>query len=435
MIMSRVLLLATTTGYQTRAFGEAAEQLGIELVFATDRCHMIEDPWQDGAIPIRFHDEDLSVAAVLDSLRFRPIDGILTVGDRPTVIAARVAERLGLPGHPPAAAEVARDKERTRARLRDAGLPVPSFVASPLYADPAALVPSLNFPCVLKPVALSGSRGVMRADNIEQFFAAFARLQALMRQPEIRAEQNEAHERVLMEGFIPGREFALEGLLYQSGLTVLALFDKPDPLDGPFFEETIYLTPSSVDADIQARLTETVARAAAAIGLRHGPIHAECRMNDDGIFVLEVAARPIGGLCGRALRFEKRGRESFPGDPPISLEELLLRHSLGESADKWGRESLASGVMMIPIPHRGVFRGVDGVDEARTVAGIDDIRITAKTDQLIIPLPEGASYLGFIFARGGRPGEVDGALRAAHARLRFSIDAEIPVVSYNHSHG
>jgi ATP-grasp domain-containing protein/L-aminoacid ligase-like protein len=433
--MSRILILATTTGYQTRSFGEAAERLGVELVFATDRCHVIDDPWQDGAIPIRFHDEDYSVRTLLDSVRFRPIDGVLAVGDRPTVIAARVAERLGLPGHPPSAAEVARDKERTRARLRDAGLPGPWFVPSPLYADPSALVTKVDFPCVIKPVALSGSRGVMRADNVQQFFAAYARLQTLMRQPEIRAEQDEAHERLLIEGFIAGREFALEGVLHHCGLTVLALFDKPDPLDGPFFEETIYVTPSWLDADTQARVTETVARAAAAIGLTHGPIHAECRVNSQGVFVLEVAARPIGGLCARALRFEKRGRESFAADPPISLEELLLRHSLGESPEKWGRESVASGVMMIPIPRRGIFRHVDGLEEARAVAGIDDIRMTAKADQLLVPLPEGASYLGFIFARADRPGDVDRALRAAHSLLRFAIDSEVPVLRYNYSNG
>jgi len=283
----------------------------------------------------------------------------------------------------------------------------------------------------------------MRVDNVEQFLAACARLQTLMRQPEIRAEQDEAHERLLIEGFIAGREFALEGVLHHGGLTVLALFDKPDPLDGPFFEETIYVTPSWLDADTQARVTETVARAAAAIGLTHGPIHAECRVNNQGVFVLEVAARPIGGLCARALRFVygdpspvqvHGGRVSVPS-APISLEELLLRHALGESPEKWGRESAASGVMMIPIPRRGIFRHVDGLEEARAVAGIDEIRVTAKADQLLVPLPEGASYLGFIFARADRPGDVDRALRAAHGLLRFAIDSEVPVLRYNHSHG
>jgi hypothetical protein len=211
----------------------------------------------------------------------------------------------------------------------------------------------------------------------------------------------------------------------------LALFDKPDPLDGPFFEETIYVTPSVAAPRGQEAITEAVTRAAFAIGLTHGPIHAECRVNDQGVFVLEVAARPIGGLCARALRFEK-GRPVFS---PVSLEELLLRHSLGESPEEWERESLSSGVMMIPIPHRGVFRHADGLEEARRVSGIDDIRMTAKADQLLVPLPEGSSYLGFIFARADRPGDVDRALRAAYGHLRFAIDPEIPVLRYNHSHG
>jgi biotin carboxylase len=243
----------------------------------------------------------------------------------------------------------------------------------------------LTYPCVLKPVGLSGSRGVMRADNAEGFAAAFARLQALMRQPDVLAERDEAHTTAVIEGFIPGREYALEGLLTGGRLHTLAIFDKPDPLDGPFFEETIYLTPSSANDDVQRAIIDSVGRAAAALGLRHGPIHAECRVNAEGVFVLEVAARPIGGLCARALRFQSQSA--------MSLEDLLLRHALGEDPTTYMRESQASGVMMIPIPKRGVYRRVDGVDDARGVAGVVDIQITAKPDQRLVPLPEGASYL------------------------------------------
>lgn len=433
--MPRVLLLATTTGYQTRAFGDAAARLGAELVFATDRCHLIEDPWQDQAIPIRFYDEDASVAAILAAAAARPIDGLIVAGDRPTVIGARVAERLGLPWHPPAAAGAARHKLLTRERLRDAGLPVPWFVSVALSSQLSALgEPSaighqpLTYPCVLKPVALSGSRGVMRADNAAALTAAFARLEALMRQPEVRAERNEAHATALIEGFIPGREYALEGLMHHGALRVLAIFDKPDPLDGPFFEETIYLTPSAAPAGEQRAIVDGVSRAARALGLRHGPIHAECRVNEQGVYVLEVAARPIGGLCARALRFEPEQPAPRP-QPPAPLEELLMRHALGE-APAWRREDSASGVMMIPIPKRGVFRRLDGLDEAREIEGIDDIHITAKPDQVLVPLPEGASYLGFIFARAGNPAAVERALRAAHSRLAFTID-----VHYNLAHG
>ena len=425
--MKRVLLLATTTGYQTRAFGDAASRLGVELVFATDRCHLIEDPWQDQAIPIRFHDEDASVAAILESAASRPIDGLLVVGDRPTVIGARVAARLGLPWHPPAGAEAARHKRLTRERLRDAGLPVPWFIPVALHEPSALSPPPVPYPCVVKPVALSGSRGVMRADDPAALAAACERLQALMRQPEVRAERNEAHATALVEQFIPGREYALEGLLHHGGLQVLAIFDKPDPLDGPFFEETIYLTPSAAAAEEQRAIVDGVTRAARALGLYHGPIHAECRTNADGVFVLEVAARPIGGLCARALRFQSAIRNP-PSAMSVSLEELLLRQALAEDPAPYAREPSASGVMMIPIPRRGVFRRVDGLDEARQVAGIDQIHITAKPDQLLVPLPEGASYLGFIFARAARAAAVEQALRAAHARLAFTIDVHYTLV-------
>jgi D-alanine-D-alanine ligase-like ATP-grasp enzyme len=433
--MRRVLLLATTTGYQTRAFGEAAARLGVTLVFATDRCHMIEDPWRDGAIAIRFHDEDASVEAIVDAARVAPLHGLVTVGDRPTVIAARAAERLGLSGHPPGAARVARDKQETRECLRGAGLSVPWFVPTRVDADARTLVSTLRLPCVVKPVSLSGSRGVMRADDAAQFLMAFDRLRALLQLPDIRAERNEAHQRVLVEGFIPGREFALEGLLHHGTLHVLAVFDKPDPLDGPFFEETLYVTPAAIDPEDERRVVDGVARAAAAIGLRHGPIHAECRVNEHGVFVLEVAARPIGGLCARALRFENATTRLTPETTrgePCSLEELLLRHALGESPDGWLREPRASGVMMIPIPARGVYRGVSGLGAARQVDGVDDVTITAKADQVLVPLPEGASYLGFIFAHGGASESVAQSLRAAHARLQFAIEPELRVVQSIH---
>jgi hypothetical protein len=429
--MRRVLLLATTTGYQTRAFGEAAERLGVDLVFATDRCNMLDDPWRDRAIPIRFHDELGATETIMQSTVTNPIDGVLALGDRPTVIAARVLEGLGLPGHPPLAAIVARNKRHSRERLRDAGLPVPSFVTVPISADPAAFGDDLAYPCVVKPLELSGSRGVMRVDSKAELVTAFQRLRALLESPEIRAERSGAADVAIIERFIPGREFALEGAMNDGVLHVLALFDKPDPLDGPFFEETIYVTPTAVAPAIAQAIVDAVVEAARALGLRHGPIHAECRVNDAAdagparVFVLEVAARPIGGLCARALRFTNRGD---PALPLISLEELLLRHALGEPSTEWEREAAASGVMMIPIPRRGVFRRVAGLDAARSVAGVDDVRITAQADQLLVPLPEGASYLGFIFAHGGATASVTQGLREAHARLAFSIDPDVTVL-------
>ncbi len=404
-------------------FGEAAGRLGVELVFATDRCDMLEDPWQDAAIPIRFHEEDRSVETILERARTNPIDAVLVVGDRPTTIAALVGEALGFPGHQPMAAAVARNKLLTRERLRDSDLLVPWFFSTAADADPHEIAGSISYPCVIKPLSLSGSRGVIRADDAASFVEAFVRLQALLATPEVRAERDDAHDTVLVEGFIEGWEFALEGLLHHGALNGLALFDKPDPLDGPFFEETIYVTPSTAPESMQWDIVDAVARAAAAIGLTHGPIHAECRVNDRGVFVLEVAARPIGGLCAGALRFQKPGTGH-----PISLEELLLRHALGESPDDWRREAAASGVMMIPIPRRGIYRGVEGIAAAKAVNGIDDVRVTAKPDQRLVPLPEGASYLGFIFAHGEAGADVEHALREAHGCLHFAIDPEVPMV-------
>jgi hypothetical protein len=432
--MSRVLVLATTTGYQTRAFGEAALGLGVELVFATDRCHLIEDPWLDGAIPIRFYDEDGSAAAILEAARERPIDGVIAVGDRPTVIAARIAEALGLPFHSPEAAAIARDKRLTRQYLRAAGLPVPWWIAISLHTR-LGPGPDLRYPCVLKPASLSGSRGVIRVDDPTSLVAALDRLRAIVASPDVRAERNETHDAALLEGFIPGREYALEGLMHRGALNVLAIFDKPDPLDGPFFEETIYVTPSVAPDTTRAAIVEGVARAAVALGLRHGPIHAECRVNTEGVFVLEVAARPIGGLCARALQFLIPHSQFL-----IPLEELLLRHALGEDPARYERETAASGVMMIPIPRRGVLRGVDGIEAARGIPRIVDLQITAKVDQRLLPLPEGASYLGFIFARAERAAAVEEALRAAHACLAFAIDPEFRVLDgaqmhYNRHHG
>ena len=418
----RLLLLATTTGYQIRAFGDAAARLGVELVFASDRCSELDDPWSDRAVPIRFDDVARSAASVRDALGGEPPDGLLAVGDRPAVLAARLAEAWGLPGHPPRAAEASGHKLATRLALGAAGLPAPWFAELPLAADLAVVAAGLSFPVVVKPLSQSGSRGVMRADDPAGFVAAVGRLRRLLEAPDVRHDHGAARGAALVEMFVPGREFAVEGLLEHGAFRALAIFDKPDPLDGPVFEETIYVTPSRAPVSVQEEIVKTVARAAAALGLRHGPVHAECRVNDTGVYVLEVAARPIGGLCARALRFTSRSGAL------VTFEELLVRHALGEDASGYARETAASGVMMIPVPARGVYRRVGGAERAGRVAGVTGVQITAKPDSLLLPLPEGRSYLGFLFARSGGPAEVEAALRQAHACLEFSLDPEIPVI-------
>jgi biotin carboxylase len=417
----RVLVLSTTTGYQLRSFTESAERLGIELVLGTDRCHHLEDPWRDGAIAVRFYDEDGSLASIVEAAESRPLNGVIPVGDRPTVLAARVASTLGLPGNPSEAAEASRNKKEMRRQFAARYLRTPWFLEFDGDADAAVIGRQISYPCVVKPIGLAGSRGVIRADTPEEFTGAVSRVRALLARPDVRAQRLHGADEFLVEGYIEGREYAIEGLVTAGRVRALAIFDKPDPLDGPFFEETIYVTPPALTPDDQRAMLQEVQRAVDALGLRHGPLHAECRMAPNRITMLEVAARPIGGLCSRVLRFER-------GDGVVPLEEVLLRHAVGQDVSAFEREASAAGVMMIPIPRRGLYKGVDGLDRASAVPCIEEIRITAKLDQLLEPLPEGDSYLGFIFARAGTPDEAVAALRTAHATLTFQIDPELRVI-------
>jgi biotin carboxylase len=412
--MPLVLLVAATTGYQTRSFTAAARRLGIEVLLATDRCHILEDPWRDHAIPVRF--EEPEVAA--EALSQIAVDGVIAVADRPTLVAALTAQKLGLPYHSPRAVAACRDKHRMRGTFGHAGLLVPEHFRAGLDSDPREIAARVNFPCVLKPLGLSASRGVIRANNTDEFVSAFARIRSILEQPEIRQFHEEWNEAIQIEQYIEGREFALEGLMTEGELDVLAIFDKPDPLEGPFFEETIYVTPSREPGAIQAAIADTARQAVRALGLQHGPVHAEMRVNAKGVYMLEVAARPIGGLCARALRF-RGGR---------TLEEVVILHAIGRDSKEKTLDPPALGIMMIPVPRAGVYQSVTGIEEALRTDGVDDVTITAKTGQKLVPLPEGASYAGFIFASGDCAAAVENSLRAAHSRLRFDILASLNVI-------
>ncbi|HEY1756618.1 MAG TPA: ATP-grasp domain-containing protein [Bryobacteraceae bacterium] len=400
----RVLLVASKTGYQVSEFRGAAERLDVDLVLATDRCHVLDDPWGDHAIALRFE----APLEEIEALEARgPFDGILAVGDGPALVAARCAERLGLRFHSSGAVNAANDKRRTRERFRGAGLNVPDFRIANRGDDSEGQW----FPCVLKPLRSSASRGVIRANSPAEFAAALARIHKIT-----------GDDTALVEDFIPGREFALEGIVTEGKLHTLAIFDKPDPLDGPFFEETIYLAPSREPAPIQGAIREATQQAVTALGLDFGSVHAEMRVNDGGVWMLEAAARPIGGLCSRVLRFGSgMGLE-------MTLEEVLLRHALGEDVVEAKLAPGAHGVMMIPIPSAGIYSGVEGLEPARETADIEAIEITAKEGHRLEPLPEGASYLGFLFARAPDAESVERAMRRAHACLRFNIVPALSVI-------
>jgi biotin carboxylase len=407
--LARVLLLMATRTYRARAFMHAARRLGIDVVVGSERRQALAGRTRNTTLALDFKRPDRAARSIAAVARELPFDAVVGVDDDTTLVAAHAAAALGLPHNSIESVRNSRDKYLTRRILARSGLPSPSFTRVALGSDPVRASRRVPYPCVLKPVGLSASRGVIRADNPAEFVGAFRRIDAML----------EADARggryLLVESFIPGPEVALEGLLDNGRLHVLALFDKPDPLDGPYFEETLYVTPSRLPAVSQRAIADVTARAAAALGLRHGPLHAELRLGAGGPYVVEVAARSIGGLCSNALRFGSR----------LSLEELILRHALsratGQKVVVPPREGQAAGAMMLPIPRAGVLRGVRGIREAGSVPGVDEVSITLPIGQPIVPLPEGDRYLGFVIARGDTPARAEQALREAHRRLGFVI--------------
>jgi hypothetical protein len=398
---------------------EAARQLGVELTVASERPSAFQDANPAGLITLDLPHPDRAAEQARAFARRYPLGGVVGVDDDTAVAAAAIAAALGLRGNALAAARVARDKHEQRTLLAAAGVPVPGFVLHRLDQDPNSVAERTAFPCVVKPLRLSASRGVIRADTPEQFVAAFERVRRILAEPDA-AACGEPARSILVEQFVPGTEHALEGLLIGGELRVLALFDKPDPLDGPFFEETIYLTPSRLPHSAQQQIATCAQRAAGALGLTEGPVHAELRWNERGPWLIELAARPIGGRCGAALRFGT-GDEGR-GSGWVSLEEIVIRHALAMPFRSLERETRASGVMMIPVPGAGVLREVRGVTAAGTVPLVEGVEITAHPGQVLVPWPEGARYPGFIFARGETPEAVDAALRTAHHRLEFVLD-------------
>jgi formate-dependent phosphoribosylglycinamide formyltransferase (GAR transformylase) len=420
--MLRLLVFTAKLGYQTRSFDEAAQKLGVDLLFVTDRCHQLDDPWGDRAIPVHFESPDAAAYAVLEAMSGQDVGGILALGDRPAIAASYVARGLGILYNHPAAVEACRSKLRMREVFREAGLRVPWFRALSVNPTPEPALLGISYPCVAKPLSLSASQGVVRANSREEFVAAAMRIRRLLESPEIRATREPSLDQILVEGYIPGREVAVEGLLTDGKLRILAIFDKPDPLEGPYFEETIYVTPSRHTGSQQHEIERCAVDAVRALGLSQGPVHAEFRVNEDGVWPLEVAPRPIGGLCAQALRFAPDGASQ-----PIGLEELLLRHALGLPGSDWPRERSASGVMMIPVPKSGVLEKIEGADAARGVHGITTLEITSRLHDYIAAWPEGSSYLGFLFATGNSAEEVEEAIRKAHAKLHFDLTPRLPV--------
>ena len=409
--MPRVLLLLPTTTYRSHDFLEAARRLHVDVTVASEEASAVEGLNPAGLLTMDFRDPDACVRTALAFARTNPVDAVVGVDEDTAVAAAAISGALGLPANPPEAAAAARNKGVLRSRLDAAGVPTPRSRLFLLREGPDAAAEITPYPCVLKPTILAASRGVIRANDPASFRRAWDRIAAILAQPDVAAKGGDAAHEILVEEFVPGPEVAVEGLLSDGRLEVLAVFDKPDPLDGPFFEETIYVTPSRQTAATLADLQSVTERACAALGLRHGPIHAEVRIGPAGPSVIEVAARSIGGLCSRTLRF----------GTGMSLEELLLRHALSKERDLPPRDARAAGVLMIPIPKGGRLERVSGVAEARQVPGVEDVVVSARPGQILVPLPEGSRYLGFVFSRAETAEGAERALREAHAKLDFEI--------------
>jgi biotin carboxylase len=391
----RILLLLPTSTYRAPDFVRAAAHLGVEVVVGSEQEQAMAADMGDRAVVVPLSDATAAAAVIVALDARAPIDAVVAVDDQGVLVAATAGERLGFPHNPPNAVAATRDKAAMRAALATAEVPQPAFA---MATDPGKL-PDLGYPCVVKPVDLSGSQGVIRADDAEEARAAATRVRAITGGP------------LLVEEYVPGVEVAVEGILSDGDLEVLAVFDKPDPLVGPYFEETIYVTPSRLPPATLARVADLTGRACAATGLVEGPVHAELRIDGDRMWVIEVAARSIGGLCARALRF----------GAGIALEELILRHALRMPLDGLVREQEASGVMMLPIPRAGVLREVRGQEAAHAVPGVTGLEITVPRGRRVRPLPEGDRYLGFLFARGATPAAVEASLRTAHAALTVEI--------------
>ena len=430
----RILLLLPTRTYRATDFLEAASKLDVEVVVASEEAATTADLSPRHTLVLDFSAPTVATQAILEFDDTYPLAAIVGVDDDTTLLATTASEVLGLPHNPVASAKATRNKYLLRDTLAANGVPVPAYQRFSIYDDPTEIVgvgspkrysgvgspnpdgtdTHVSFPCVIKPLSLSASRGVIRANTPAEFIEAFQRTTKLLRTLQAAPEANSQEhvsQYLLVEDYIPGIEVALEGILIGGELKTLALFDKPDPLEGPFFEETLYITPSRLSVDIQDALHNATAEAADALGLRHGPVHAELRYNDNGAHLIEIAARTIGGLCARTLRF----------GTGMSLEELVIRHAIGQPVEGLQREQQAAGVMMIPVPKAGILGEVRGKTAAHHVDGIVEVNITIPIGGEVVPLPEGARYLGFIFARAETPAAVETALREAHQQLEFVI--------------
>lgn len=404
-VNGRFLLIAQPDSYRIAPYLKAAKQMGLDVLIASRGEYSLISEVYDG-IHVDLNDIDGSLARIRQAAQIKPFAGILGSDDSTVEMAAIAASEFGLPHNPPGAARISCRKDLARAQLFRAGCAVPLHALIDLEQSLDQQANVLPWPCVVKPLNMSASRGVIRADNKIEFIAACQRIKPIV------ATSQDAFEKthVLAEEYLDGAEVAFEGFLENGRLIPLALFDKPDPLEGPYFAETLYVTPSILDGEIQARIQQRVFEACNCYGLRTGPVHAELRINETDAWILEVASRTIGGDCARVLD---------NGDD-LNLEQLTIALAMGQSIQSQTLQD-ARGVMMIPVKNGGILRRVEGLANAQNTPNIEKIEIIIREGYELIPLPEGNQYLGYIFARGDSSREVTAALRLAYSKLNFVV--------------
>ena len=429
--MPRVLLLLPTTTYRTQFFVEAAQRLGVDVTIGSEKPSTLTNLNPTALLTLRFDDPAHAARQAAEFAAKHPIDAVVPVDGQVVAVGAAICDLLGLRHNSVESIATAENKHRMRQVFEQAGVPSPEYTLCSLDDERGALANGIQYPCVIKPLTLSGSQGVIRVDTADEFIQAVGRLEKILNNEynqravsessgacnatRISGSVTEISRQFLVERFVGGPEVALEGMLSHGKLCALALFDKPDPLDGPFFEETIYVVPSRLSEDVQKTIAQRAGQATEALSLTEGPVHAELRLGKNGPSVIEVNPRSIGGLCSRVLRF----------GTGMSLEELIIRHALEQNVEIPKRQLQAAGVMMIPTARAGQFIEVRGLDEAKAVSGIENVTISAHLGQQLVPLPEGSRYLGFIFARTDSPEAVEAALRESHSKLEFVIEPAV----------
>lgn len=398
--MPRAVVILPSTTYRAGDFVAAAQALDVDLVVASEQPPPLD--MGDGYLQIDCSDPETAAAAVIALGDDVPLDGVVSADDRGVIIAAIAASRLGLAGNDPSAAASTRNKAKMRDRLAAHEVPQPAFRTLSPGEDATEAGDQLGYPLVVKPVSRSASQGVLRVDSSHDLELTIRRVRAIV-----------GDEDLLLEKYVPGFEVAVEGLVREGELTVLAVFDKPDAPSGPSFPETILVTPSRLGEEEMSECVRVARQTIAGLGLSHGPVHIELKVDRDQVRVIEVAARSIGGLCSRSLSF---------GLMDTTLETLILRNALMMDKPELRRQTEASGVLMIPIEQAGTLRMVRGIEESRDIEGITGIDLTIPPGTPVSPVPEGDRYLGFVFARARDPESVESALRKAKTLIHPIIE-------------